>query len=111
MNEVLTFIKEHWRILTVLVINLVLLIVSLFRKKVKIEDVFKSVLLVLPEYISLAEKNFKEGPEKYSFVFNKCVSLLCTLTHKNSGLIIDEYASDINAAIENILSTPQKKER
>lgn len=109
MTEFVTFITKYWRVLVVLVFQLVTFVILLFKKKVKIDDIFTSVLLLLPDFINIAEKNFSDGAERYTYVFNRCIEVLRNLTHKSGQEIIDVYANMIDSAIENILSTPQKK--
>ena len=109
MNEFVTFITKYWRVLIVLVFNLVTFVILLCKKKVKVDDVFKQVLMFLPDFINIAENKFSNGAEKYSYVFNRCVELLCSLTHKSGQEIMDAYTNMIDTAIENVLSTPQKK--
>ncbi len=109
MNEFVIFITKYWRVLVVLVFQLVTFVILLCKKKVKIDDIFKQVLMLIPDFINIAENKFSDGAEKYSYVFNRCVELLCNLTHKSGQEIIDVYANMIDSAIENILSTPQKK--
>lgn len=111
MDVILKFVCDNSHALIEIALTIVVLLVTLFKKKVKVFDYFQSVLMVLPEYISLAEKEFKDGSEKYSYVFGKCVSLLVSLTHSSSQKVLDQYTTMIDSAIENILSTPQKKER
>lgn len=109
MDVFLKFVCDHSHVIIESVLTIIVLFVTIFKKKVKINDVFQSVLMVLPEYISLAEKEFKDGSEKYSFVFGKCVQLLMNLTHLSSSKVLDQYTAMIDSAIENILTTPQKK--
>lgn len=111
MDVILKFVCDHSHVIIESVLTIIVLFVTLFKKKVKINDVFQQVLMVLPDYIVLAEKQFKVGSEKYSFVFNKCVDLLMSLTHQDQKKVIDTYTALIDCAIEHILSTPQKKER
>lgn len=111
MSEFLNFIRDHYHVLIDLVLWICVLLVTLLRKKVKIKDDFSSVLLVLPDLIKLAEEKFSVGSEKYSFVFNKCVEMLASLSHRSKESVICDYTGEIDAAIENILATPQKKER
>ena len=111
MNEILSFIWAHKYVLAELVLLITVMLITIFKKKVKVSDVFTQVLLVLPEFIVLAEREFTDGPSKYSFVFNKCVELLMSLTHLKQEEVIDQYTVKIDSAIENMLSTPQKKVR
>lgn len=109
MNEIWKFICDHSHVIVESILTLCVLFVTIFKKKVKVNDVFQSVLMVLPELISLAESKFKDGSEKYSYVFNKCIEMLMQLTHWSNEKVISEYTADIDHAIENILATPQKK--
>lgn len=109
MDDFLKFVCDHSHVIIESVLTLVVLFVTLFKKKVKIDDVFKQVLVVLPDFIQLAEKQFSDGSMKYSFVFNKCIEFLMSLTHQDQKKVIDIYTAMIDSAIENILSTPQKK--
>ena len=111
MSDFLNFIRHHYHVIAECGLTLIVLFVTLFKKKVRIDDCFKSVLMVLPSLISLAETKYEIGSDKYSFVFNKCVEILMSLTHWSSDKVIEHYTADINSSIENILATPQKKER
>lgn len=111
MDVIWQFICDHSHAIVELTLLICVLIVTLLKKKVRINDSFQSVLMVLPDLISLAESKFNNGSEKYSYVFNRCIEMLMQLTHKSSEKLLDEYTAELNAAIENILSTPQKKER
>lgn len=105
------FICDHSHAIIELGLLICVLFVTLLKKKVKINDSFMSVLMVLPDLINVAESKFKDGSEKYSYVFNRCIEMLMQLTHQSSQKVLDQYTADVNAAIEAILSTPQKKER
>lgn len=111
MSDFLNFIREHSHAIIELVLLICVLFVTLFRKKVKVHDTFEIVLLTLPDFINEAESLNLSGSDKFAFVFNKCVGLIQDLTHKKGSEVLDEYSSLINEAIENILTTPQKKER
>lgn len=111
MNDIFAFIWAHKYVLAEFVLLITVTLITIFKKKVKVSDVFTQVLLVLPELICLAESEFSDGPSKYSYVFNKCVELLMTLTHQSQEKVINQYTAQIDKAIENVLSTPQKKVR
>lgn len=111
MKQVLDFLRLYYRELIVLVFQFVTLLILIFKKKVKVQDIMKQVLMVLPDFINIAEDKFNTGSEKYAYVFNRCVELLRSLTGKKSEEVLSTYTADIDAAIERILSTPQKKER
>lgn len=112
MSKILDFLNENPLIVSLLVeivLSLIVILITVLRKKVKISDVFEMVLTVLPGYIREAESKFSVGSEKYSYVFNKCIEMLMQLTHWSNEKVISEYTADIDHAIESILATPQKK--
>lgn len=111
MDVFLDFLVNHYRVLILLVLNLIYFIILFCKKKVKIDDISKQVLMLIPEFINIAEVKFQDGAEKYSYVFNRCIELLHTLTHRSAASLTEEYTAFIDSAIENVLSTPQKKER
>lgn len=113
-SQILGFLKDNMLLLVELVLSISVILITLLRKKVKISDVFEMVLTVLPGYIREAELKFSDpgsGTDKYSYVFNKCLELLNLLTGESKQRVIEQYTTKINAAIENILSTPSKKVR
>lgn len=93
-------------------LSIIAILIVILKKKVKINGVFEMVLTVLPNFIREAELKFSDpgsGTVKYSYVFNKCLELLNLLTGESKQRVIEQYTTKINAAIENILSTPEKK--
>lgn len=111
MKDFMSFITENYRVLIVLAFQIVTFVILLCKKKVKIDDVAKQVLMLIPDFINLAEGKFETGAEKYSYVFNRCVELLQVLTKKSGLEVCATYTALIDSMIENVLSTPQKKER
>lgn len=112
MSKIIEFLNENPLIVSLLVeivLSLIVILITVLRKKVKINDVFEMVLTVLPGYIREAESKFSVGSEKYSYVFNRCIEHLVLLNGHSKESNIKEYATKIDVAIENILSTPSKK--
>lgn len=109
MDVILKFVCDHSHVIIESVLTIAVLFVTIFKKKVILKDTFEIVLLTLPDLINQAETLKLKGSDKFSYVFNKCVLLIQGITHKKASQIIDEYSALINEAIENILSTPQKK--
>ena len=70
MKDFMSFITENYRVLIVLAFQIVTFVILLCKKKVKIDDVAKQVLMLIPDFINLAEGKFETGAEKYSYVFN-----------------------------------------
>lgn len=105
------FVCDHYHAIIELVLLISVLFVTIFKKKVNINSVFEEVLGMLPYFIVEAESKFTSGQDKFGYVFNRCIDLIQCLTHQDKSKILDEYTAIINTAIENILTTPQKKER
>lgn len=103
------FLKSNYVFLIEIACSISVILITLLRKKVKVSDVFEMVLTVLPAYIREAEKKYSVGAEKYSYVFNRCIEMLMLLNGQSKESNIKEYATKIDVAIENILSTPAKK--
>lgn len=96
----LEFLQENWRTILLAVISLVSLILTLcVKKNPKIID--NSIYRKLVLWIEEAEKRFKIGEEKKSYVMDKAQAEL------GEGY----NASVISDLIELILSLPQKKEK
>lgn len=107
------FICDNWQLILIIVLNLFALIISAFRKKVKVVDsVWAICLRNLPHLIRIAED--KVGPgngrEKREMVFDSIINLIVSITDLTALEAVDKYGAAIYSAIENILTTPQKKE-
>lgn len=111
VSSLLTWCLDHWELLLTLIINIILLIVMICKKKVKVVDVMTTVLSVLPTYIREAESNGGTGEEKFIYVANNAIDLLVELTGSGRTNVIKKYGVVIRNNIENILETPQKKGR
>ena len=110
MKDFVSFITENYHVLVVLSVQLVTFVILLCKKKVKIDDIFKQVLLVLPDFINIAEMKFENGADKYSYVFNRCLDLLQVLTKKSGQEVCSEYTALIDSAIEhNQQHKPRRK--
>lgn len=110
MEQIFTWCLNHWQLLLQLVISIVTFVILLFQKKVKVEDAMAGLLISLPDYIKDAEKSGATGTQKFVIVFQKCLTYLSFATGDSLDVVSACYATQINEAIENILSTPQKKE-
>ena len=105
------FLKENYALLVEIGLSVCVILITLFKKKVKINSTFELLLTVLPGYIREAELKGSEGAVKYSYFLNRCIEYLVLYTGWSKERVIQEYATKIDVAIENILSTPQKKVR
>lgn len=96
-------------ILCLEVITLIVTIITMCKKRVKVDNALTAVLSKLPDLINLAENTGLDGKTKFALVFSKAIKLLADTTGKDEDTCINSYGTDINLAIENILSTPTKK--
>lgn len=105
------FIVQNWYYLILCLIGLVNMIIILCKKNKIIQEdtIFTKLLEVLPIMIRKAEETGCPGDEKFGLVVTLAINWLCEHTGKKRADIIDEYATRIGSAIENILSTPEKK--
>lgn len=108
---IIDFLIRYCDLIILFIIGIINMFILIFKKKVKIDDIFTTVLTVLPNYIKEAEAKYSVGAEKFSYVFNRCVDLLILLTGDTKEAIIEKYTHKIHISIENILSTPEKKVR
>ena len=114
MNEFLLFLKEHWRILAEIAVALIVILVTIFKKKVKFIDVVKEVILeVLPSAINKVEQKFGSGhgTEKLVYVCELVQTYICQKYGLSEEVVVRLYHSFIRENVEDILSTPTKKER
>lgn len=92
--------------LLLLVIDLAVFFVSVFKKKVKFCDAAKEFILEhLPTCIVLSEKVGLAGDEKKK----QCVYMMEELLEKAGYPVPSRYEKFIEQSIESILCTPQKK--
>lgn len=113
MEVVLDFLRQYWKYILVaccFVVEMTLTIISLCKKKIKVADELSTVLLQLPQFINDAESTGLAGEEKLALVFRKCLEFLELSTGLSVSALAAKYGDYIVAAIENILSTPKKKE-
>lgn len=97
---------DNWKLFLLVLLalcELVLFILSLTKKAVKIDSLKEKILNLLPFIISIAEDLFGSGlgSVKKDYVL-KVVKKVLSLDNS--------YDSFISEALENILSTPHKKE-
>ena len=104
------FFLSYWREVLEVVVLLTTLILWIIRKKpVNIIDTCKELIcLVLPAFIREAETLFTNGKEKLDFVIDKTVKFLQS-SYPDIKMTSD-VLKFIKDQVENILSTPVKKE-
>lgn len=105
------FLLKHYELIILFVVAIINLIVLICKKKVKVNNVLFKLLEQLPGYINKAEELYDKGDKKFSYVFNCAVRYLISITDLTAQEVIAKYSGNINDAIENILTTPQKKQK
>lgn len=113
MENILDFIVNNWKVLVFaccFLVEIILIIISLFKKRVKVADDISSVLLQLPQFINDAESSGLSGSDKLALVFRKCLELLEISSGLSVSTLMAKYGDLILDSIEAILSTPKKKE-
>ena len=102
------FIFSNWKEIVIFVFTFACFLVSLFKKKGKVDPAKEKVISYLPHFIRDAESSIKGAKEKKNFVLTSCINLYKVLTGVN--ITYDSYvAKEFSDAIEDILDTPQKK--
>ena len=103
------FLTTYWFELVLIVLTVVSCVVSIIRKKPSKtnEDVKLMISEVLPGFINLAEASGVCGKAKLMFVVE---SILKRIRKYVSEKDTSYWMTYIQEQVENILSTPQKKE-
>jgi len=109
LDVIFDFILKNWKVILFLLLLLIDVIIALVSGNKGKSNILFSLLLKLPEFINLAEKEFKDGRLKYTKVFSLCIDYLTSLTGFNESKVCAKYSKLIDNAIESILSTPEKK--
>lgn len=115
MENFVAFLRDNWKFLVEIFIPLVSLIILCFVKKTKInipESVQSLLCTQIPLWIMDAEAEFGagNGEKKLKEVFTKAVAFLVKELGVSSSEVIRCSGDWIVAFIEDILSTPSKKE-
>lgn len=108
MQEIFDFTVKNWQFVLSFLALCLSLIFSVIRKRpLEVYDTIATVVLKnLPTFINLAEKTDLKGNDKVIYVMNLFKQLF--ISH---GMNFNEnYQQLAEKAIEDILSTPQKKE-
>lgn len=106
MQEVFNFILSHWETLLSVVMFILSVVVFIIRKK-PVSDVQSVIFKGCLDAIKLAECGDKKGKDKLD------AALLYVCQYLNSyypSIDTGKYFNYICSVIEDILSTPQKKE-
>jgi len=108
----MNFLLSHLFELVYIVLTLCCLIVGICKKSkvVSVDTIFEQLLVRLPTMIRTAEKTGLSGIEKKNIVLLNSISWLSDMTGLSNLQVKEQYGSRIDSSIEEILSTPEKKE-
>lgn len=113
MQEVWQFLVDNWKLIAGGLLALLSLIISIFRKRPKVDSVLgyieKVICDEIPSLICYAEKHIQNGEDKKLWVMRQALHILETF------IVLDENAkmkarNCFDNAIELYLNTPQKKD-
>lgn len=115
MEELKVFLLANWSLIASILLFCVAVIVTILKGKKKglsITDILLGFVLdAVPHWINVAEASGGTGDQKRIMVLNQALTLTAKelgrqLTEQESALIV----SHVSTKIEEVLSTPQKKE-
>lgn len=92
--------------IVLVVISCIIFLVRIFRTGKS--DYLSALLVLLPDYIKEAEFKYNNGSDKLYYVMTKVYAYLNSLNLKTHEK--EKLAVQCVSYIENVLSTPQKKE-
>lgn len=103
------FLTTYWFELVLVVLTVVSCVISIIRKKPSkaVDDVKLIISEVLPGFINLAEMSGVCGKAKLMFVVDSVMKRIKAYVSSKDEQYWMTYISE---QVENILSTPQKKE-
>ena len=114
-NKMVDFLIENWQICVSVLLALLTLVAQFAKRKVKPYSWLDYAILALRDgayYINFAENHFESGEAKKKYVMEKLFERfgsVVPVSDLSSKQIekVEKYFSDY---IENVLTTPQKKE-
>ena len=107
MDKVLEFLQIYWKDILYLIISLVVVIITLLKRKnvVNVDDSIHAFILdLIPELIAYVEVP-GNGSTKKQLVMNYCENAV----QKKYGVFSESIRSFISDAIERIMVCPQRK--
>lgn len=109
IEDIINYCKDNISMIVVLLLQIIVFIGSLVNSKNGNSTVLLSLMENLPVFISEAEDSGANGTQKFTLVFSRSVVYLASLLGISEQKVVCKYATLISTAIENILSTPEKK--
>lgn len=92
--------------ISLIILSVIIFLIRIF--KTGKYDYLSALLVLLPDYINEAENKYSSGSDKLYYVMSKVYSYLNSLNLKNYEK--EKLAVQCVSYIENVLSTPKKKE-
>lgn len=115
MEEILLFLKNHWDLIIEVVLALVTFILVLLKGKINVLEnpsITSDILSKLPLWINKAEVRYGSGngSKKFNCVLDQVIRYVAVTYGLSSDAFYIFYGKTIKTYIEEILSTPKKKE-
>ena len=106
----LEFLLAYWKLITLVLLIIVNIIINLVRRPKVIDTIIDTINSYVPTAINDAEKAIGSGngSSKLNYAVNNVISYL-EFRFNLSHSVLERYKKYIVVAIENVLSTPQKK--
>ena len=113
MKIILDFLKDNYELVILIccyLVNLLAIFISIIKSPKKLATYFVALLDKLPQLLCEAEKiGFPSGESKKNFVIDLAINYLVCLTGWTPEKVSAIWSNQISLAIENMLSSPQKK--
>lgn len=106
----LDFLLTYWKLITLVILVVINIVISLIRRPKVIDTIIDTINSYVPIAINDAEKAIGSGngSSKLNYAVNNVISYLDFRFNLGSN-VLERYKKYIIVAIENVLSTPQKK--
>lgn len=109
MKAVVDYLLTHIELIVELILGIITLIVVILKKSQAGISPLSIVMEELPRFIVAAENTEKEGKEKKLLVMSSAIARLSDLSGLSVKECFEKYSETLSEAIEDILTTPQKK--
>ena len=105
------FLLSYWRLIALVILIVINIIISLVRRPKVIDTVIDTINEYVPTAINIAEKAIGagNGSAKLNYAIDAVLNYL-EFRFNLSRNVLERYKKYIVVEIENVLSTPQRKE-
>ena len=105
------FLLVYWKLIVLVALIVINIVISLLRRPKVIDTIIDTINEYVPTAIIAAEKAIGpgNGSSKLNYAVNNVLNYL-NFRFNIDGYVLERYKKYIVIEIENVLSTPQKKE-